>query len=115
MSYLDDPRVFLATERTLLAYIRTELAILAFAFLVKKFGLDAHLEGDYRHFIDVAIGALCVTTVAVSLLATVQAWVSVNHLGPDEIPRPLGKRIIQISGILSVVLSAALSVVIMMV
>lgn len=35
----DDPRVFLATERTLLAWIRTGLAMMGFGFLVARFGL----------------------------------------------------------------------------
>jgi len=35
----DDPRVFFAAERTLLAWIRTGLAMMGFGFVVARFGL----------------------------------------------------------------------------
>jgi len=36
---LKDPRVYLAVERTLLAWIRTGLALMGFGFVVARFGL----------------------------------------------------------------------------
>ena len=39
MSDLNDPRVFFAAERTLLAWTRTSLTLLAFGFMVERFGL----------------------------------------------------------------------------
>ncbi len=35
----DDPRVYLAAERTYLAWIRTGLALMGFGFVVARFGL----------------------------------------------------------------------------
>ena len=40
-----DPRVLLAAERTLLAWIRTGLAIMAFGFVVARFSLLLHEVG----------------------------------------------------------------------
>jgi putative membrane protein len=36
---IDDPRVFFASERTLLAWIRTSIAMMGLGFLVARFGL----------------------------------------------------------------------------
>ena len=39
MTETSDPRVFFAAERTLLAWIRTGLTIMAFGFVIARFGL----------------------------------------------------------------------------
>ena len=77
-----DPRVYLAVERTFLAWIRTGLALMGFGFVVARFGLflrelasmrvvsTAELSG-----LSVPVGTgLIVIGVAVNILA------SINHV-----------------------------------
>jgi putative membrane protein len=43
MSDLNDPRVFFAAERTLMAWNRTGLTLMAFGFVLERFGLLLHM------------------------------------------------------------------------
>jgi putative membrane protein len=76
-----DPRVRLAAERTLLAWIRTGLAMMGFGFVVARFGLflrelAAIEKGTARGSgLSLWLGtALIVLGVVVNLLAALEYW-----------------------------------------
>lgn len=93
MSYLDDPRVLFAAERTLLAWQRTAIALMGFGFVVERFGLFLRmvsgqpLSVSQRGF-SLGLGvALLLIGAAVSVLAALQFRNVVRGLGEKEIPR----------------------------
>ncbi len=45
MSESNDPRVLFAAERTLLAWNRTSISIMAFGFVIERFGLFLQITG----------------------------------------------------------------------
>lgn len=45
----EDPRIRFAAERTLLAWIRTGLALMGFGFVVARFGLFLHEVAQMEH------------------------------------------------------------------
>jgi putative membrane protein len=45
MSDLNDPRVLFAAERTLMAWNRTSISLMAFGFVVERFGLFLEIVG----------------------------------------------------------------------
>ena len=92
MSALGDPRVFFAAERTLLAWNRTSLSLMAFGFVIERFGLFVHIlfpnRPEYLQrglsfwvgIVFVSLGA-CVAALAIRQYRTV-----LKTLKPIEIP-----------------------------
>lgn len=92
MSDLSDPRVLFAAERTLLAWNRTGLTIMAFGFVVERFGLFLHL---YSTEIDSALPrgpsfwlgiAFILLGAACPAVAVLQFRKLLRTLKPAEIP-----------------------------
>ncbi|MGH9927983.1 MAG: YidH family protein [Pyrinomonadaceae bacterium] len=92
MSDLNDPRVFFAAERTLLAWTRTSLTLTAFGFVIERFGLFLHVlvpsaADVLGRRISFWVGAIFIFIgVVVSVLATIQYTRVVKTLKPAEIP-----------------------------
>lgn len=90
-----DPRVFFAAERTLLAWLRTGLTVMALGFVVARFGLFLRLlqlqsqASPERNELGVSaiLGVLFVLVGALSiLLATVQHRQFVSTLSASDLP-----------------------------
>jgi putative membrane protein len=84
----EDPRVRFAAERTLLAWVRTGVALMGFGFVVARFGLflrelstTGHGEMPHSTGLSLWIGIALVTLgVVMTLLAAGQHWRIVDRL-----------------------------------
>jgi putative membrane protein len=93
MSYLDDPRVYFAAERTLLAWQRSALAFIAFGFVVERFGLFmrflnlSNQINPIHSAISAFIGLMLILLgIFISLLSAIQHKRFLQSLSSQEIP-----------------------------
>ncbi len=92
MSDLSDPRVLFAAERTLLAWSRTSMTLMAFGFVIERFGLFVHMlspqaANGLQRTASFWIGlAFIVLGAAAAAAAVLQYRVVVRTLKPAEIP-----------------------------
>jgi putative membrane protein len=112
-----DPRVYLASERTLLAWVRTGLAMMGFGFVVARFGLFLHELAAVRNApsphstgFSLWIGTtLVLLGVVVQWLAAYLHWRNVARLQRGETlqfrPISLGMVIALVLGLLGAMMA----------
>jgi len=88
----NDPRVYFAAERTLLAWVRTGVAVIGLGFIVARFGLFLQLvrpgdpEAARSQFSALLGSSLVVSGGVFTLLAAMSFVRFLRLLGPKERP-----------------------------
>ena len=92
MSDLNDPRVLFAAERTLLAWNRTSVSLMAFGFVIERFGLFLEISGReeiellQRHFSFIVGIAFILMASFLAAYSAIQQRRILASLKPIEIP-----------------------------
>src|SRR5271165_5717455 len=92
MSATSDPRVFFAAVRTLLAWQRCSLALMAFGFVIERFSLFLTLlrlepENSARQFFSLLVGVVLILLgSAVALGSSITFRQFVRELPPQDVP-----------------------------
>lgn len=94
---MSDPRVFFAAERTLLAWVRSGLTVMALGFVVARFGLFLALlsassmspaAGQHGHWLSSALGIGLVVLGAGAILGALQNHrMYVRTLPAQDLPK----------------------------
>ncbi len=106
-----DPRIYYAAERTMLAWVRTGIALMGFGFVVERFGLFLRELAAARNVEPVAQpgASLWVGTVLILLGVWVNVVAAVNHIRFRR-RFECGEAFITPKGTVHIVLSLALAV-----
>ncbi|MHA6128937.1 YidH family protein [Pseudomonas fluorescens group sp. PF-1] len=116
MSDLNDPRVFFAAERTLLAWNLTSLSLMAFCFVIERSGLLLQMlkpgasSSPERHF------SFWIGLAFLMLGSWVACWSPWQHkcvvkaLKPVEIPEGYSTNSVPVANVLTAALGALLMV-----
>ncbi len=92
MSDLNDPRVLFAAERTLLAWSRTSVSLMALGFVIERFGIFLEIVkkediGAFQRHISFFVGeSFVLLAVVIAIYSILQYKKVITTLRPAEIP-----------------------------
>jgi putative membrane protein len=113
-----DPRVFFAAERTLLAWLRTGITIIAIGFVVARFGLFVRLlslqaqqpQHEASSLLASGLGIAFVVVGSLTIfVAALQHGRFVATLTPPDLPPAYSRKIAIVLSLVVAVLGIALS------